>query len=88
MPLSSVAGDLIVKTAPVISYDDLYSLGIEYQIDEYPLGPRMFHRIVDCLLSDAQQVALDRLGQGPKSAIDFDLRVDGGVMRQSSRGLG
>ena len=87
MPGFSISRRLIVKTAPVISYDELHSPGIEHQIDKYPLGLRVFHGIVNRLLSDAQQIVLNRLGQRPESAIDFNLRLDSSLMRQSPRGL-
>ena len=88
MSLFSITRSLIVKPAPVVSDDELHSLHIEHQIDEYPLGVRMFHGIVYSLLSDAEKIALDQLGQWPEGAIDFNLRVDGSVVRQSPRGLG
>jgi len=86
MAVSSIY--LMIKPTTVISYDELHSLRIEDQIDEYPLRLRMFHYIVYRLLSDAEQVALYHLAQGPESAIDFNLRVNGCVVRQSPRGLG
>ena len=86
MAVSSIY--LMIKPTTVISYDELHSLRIEDQIDEYPFRVRVFHRIVYRLLPDAEKIALYRLGQRPESAIDFNLRMDLRLMRQSPRRLG
>ena len=83
----SISRYLSVKTVPVISYDQLHTSGIEHEIDEYPLGLRVLHGVVHCFLSDAQKIVLHRLGQRPKSAIDFNLCLDSSVMGQSPGGL-
>src|SRR5215510_6841568 len=88
MPTFAIGSHLIIKTAPVIPYDELHSPGIEHEIDQYPFGLRVLHGVVDCLLSDTQEIVLYHLGQRPESAVDFNLRLDSSVMSQSSRGLG
>ena len=80
MPVSSIA-HVIVKSAPVISYDELHSPRVEHQIHEYPLRVRMFDCIVYRLLPDAEKIAFYRLGQRPERAIDFNLCLDLSLMR-------
>src|SRR6185369_6265032 len=57
MAVSSIY--LMIKPTTVISYDELHSLRIEDQIDEYPLRLRVFDCIVYRLLPDAEKIALD-----------------------------
>jgi hypothetical protein len=51
------------------------------------LGVRVFHGIVHCLLSDAQQIVFNQSRQRPKGAIDFNLSLDRSFIRQSPRSL-
>src|SRR6266850_45319 len=87
MTSPSIARRLIVKTAPVISDAELHSPRIKYEIDEDPLGLRVFHGIVHSLLSDAQQIVFNQSRQWPERAIDFNLSLDRRFIRQSPRSL-
>jgi len=65
----------------------LHSPDIENQIYKDPLGLRVFHGIVYCLLAYAQKIVLNRLRQRPEGAIDFNLSLDRSLIRQSARSL-
>ena len=77
----SVARRLIVKTMPVISYAELHSPRIEYEINNDPLGLCMFHGVVHSLLSDAQQIVFNQSRQWPEGTIDFNLSVNSRLIR-------
>src|SRR5882757_5933007 len=48
----------------------------------------VFHGIVHCFLSDAEQVVLNQWRQRPERAIDFDLGLNSSLIRQTPRRMG
>ena len=53
MTSASIGRQSIVKAFPIVLDAELYSPGIEYEIDKDPLGLRVSDGIVHSLLSDA-----------------------------------
>jgi hypothetical protein len=87
MTTLSVAHSLIVEPAAIISHAKLYSPRIEYEIHKDPLWLRVFHGVIDSLLSDAQQIVFHQSRQRPECTVDFNLRLDIRLIRQSPRSL-
>src|SRR5881394_2589543 len=47
------------ETTSVIPHHQLHAPRLKHQINKYAARPRVFHRIVDCFLSDAKQIVFD-----------------------------
>ena len=80
----SIARRLIIKTVSVIADAQLHPARIEDEVDQDALGLRVFHRIVDCLLANAQQIIFHQSWQTPEGSVDLDLGLYIRLIRQSS----